>query len=158
MENLPEIIIDRIEANYYKIVRLSHSVPVSALLEPIFSNDNNWSVKDLLAHIAAWEWRCAGMLNLAQDSNMPFRGSRDVDALNEEIYQERKDWSWEEVETDFRTAHEMLLKAIWALPLERLYDPIVQKSIAEETWEHYEEHLSSLEYWHDQVVSQWQWR
>lgn len=156
MRPLPETIIDRIETSYYKILRLYRSVPVTALLEPLFSN--GWSVKDILAHIAAWEWRCAGMLSLAQDSNMPFQGTPDVDALNDEIYQERKDWSWEEVDSDFREAHETLLTAIRALPPERLSDPVVQKSIAEETWEHYEEHLSYLEYWHDQVVSQRQQR
>jgi hypothetical protein len=151
MEILSETMIDKIESGYNKILRLYQSIPVTNLLEPVFAN--GWSVKDMLAHIAAWEWRCAGILNAAQDSNMPFHGSPDVNALNEEFYKERAEWSWEEVDNDFREAHRTLLLAIRSLSTERLHDELVQKSIAEETWEHYEQHLPSLENWHKQMVT-----
>ena len=151
VENDHEALINRIEASYDNILRLYRSVPVTALLEPVFAN--GWSVKDLLAHIAAWEWRCAGMLTQALESNMPFHGSPDVDALNEEILQERKEWNWEDVNSDFREAHQALITAIRALPPERLDDEVVQKTIAEETWDHYEEHLPGLEFWHREVVT-----
>jgi hypothetical protein len=150
METPVETIIDRIEAPYTKIVRLYHDVTIEDLLVPALSN--GWSIKDTLAHFAAWDARCAALLSEGRDSNAPLKASPDVEALNDEFYKERRGWSWEEVETEFRSSHKALLEAIRALPPERLKDIIVQDSIAEETWQHYEEHLPDLEAWHARLT------
>ncbi len=141
---------EKIESSYARILRLYRSVPITTLIEPALSN--GWSVKDTLAHIAFWEWRCASLLNESHQTDAPLKAMPDVDALNRETYQERQEWSWGEVETDFRQAHEALLTAIQELPPDRLDDAIVQQTIAEETWEHYAEHLPDLERWHKQVT------
>ena len=78
---------------------------------------------------------------------MPLQAEPDVEALNREILEERKDWGWEEVEDDARSAHRALLRTIRELPPHRLADPIVQQSIAVETWKHYSEHLPDLQNW-----------
>jgi hypothetical protein len=145
-----EAIIEKIESSYGAIVRLYRSVPVTALIESTLPN--GWSVKDTLAHMAAWEWRCASLLNESHQTNALLKAIPDVDALNRESYQERQEWSWEEVETDFRQAHEALVAAIRALPNDRLEDAPVQQAIAENTWKHYAEHLPDLEKWHKQVA------
>ena len=150
MDTSSEAIVIKVEQSYHQILRLYQSMPVAELLTPAFVN--GWSVKDVLGHIAAWEWRCVGLLNQSHDTNMPLQAAPDVDALNEEIYQERKGWSWDDVAIDAHKAHQALLATIYTLPQARLADPILQKAIAEETWEHYEEHLSALEYWHKQVT------
>jgi hypothetical protein len=150
METTPEAVIEKIEHGYAQLVRLYRSVPVTALMESSLSN--GWSVKDTLAHIAAWEWRCASLLNAAHQTNVPLKAMPDVDALNREFYKERQEWSWAEVEEDFRYAHQALLTAIKDLPPKRFNEAIVQQTIAEETWEHYAEHLPALERWHKQVT------
>ena len=150
MEITSELIIKKIEESYTNILRLYRSVPVTTLIEPLLRN--GWSVKDTLAHIAAWEWRCASLLNVAHDTDAPLKAIPDVDALNREIYQERQEWSWTEVEIDFQQAHQAVLAAIRQLPPKRLADTIVQQTIAEETWEHYAEHLRDLQQWHAQVA------
>lgn len=149
MNSNPEAIIEKVENSYARIVRLYRSVPVTALIEPSMSN--GWSVKDILTHIAAWERRCASLLNQSHQTDLPLRAKPDVAALNRETYLERQEWSWEEVETDFRQAHQILLEAIRTLPTGRLKDKIIQQSIAEETWEHYAEHLPELEQWHKRI-------
>lgn len=151
METTREALFEKIEHSYTQLLRLYRSVPVTALIEPTLAN--GWSVKDTLAHIATWEWRCASLLNEAHDTDGPLKAIPDVEALNREFYQEHQEWSWEEVETDFRQAHEMMLAAIRKLPRERLNSAVVQRTIAEETWEHYAEHLPDLERWHKQVVT-----
>ena len=151
MKTSLEATIEQIENSYHKILRLYRSVPVTDLLEPTFAN--GWSVKDLLAHLAAWDWRCAGLLDQAHESDMPLMAMPDIDALNQEIYQERQEWGWEDVDNDFREAHQALLESIQALPPERLKDEIIQEAIAEETWQHYEEHLPQLQQWHKRVMS-----
>ncbi|MCK6629545.1 MAG: maleylpyruvate isomerase N-terminal domain-containing protein [Anaerolineae bacterium] len=149
METTPEALIEKIEQGYTQLVRLYRSVPVTALLEPTLAN--GWSVKDVLSHIAAWEWRCASLLNESHQSDLPLKAMPDVEALNREFFQERQGWSWAEVEDDFRQAHQAMLAAIRAMPPARLTSKIVQQSIAEETWEHYTEHLPDLERWHKQT-------
>jgi hypothetical protein len=144
-----EEILKKIEAGYDEIVRLYRSVPVTAVLEDNLSN--GWSVKDLLAHVAAWEWRCASLLEASHNTKALLKAQPDVDALNREIHEERKDWGWEEVEYDFRAAHRTLLAAIQQLPPKQLNDEFVQQTIAEETWEHYAEHLDELRRWRRRI-------
>lgn len=144
-----EEIIKKIEVGYNEIIRLYRSVPVTAVLED--SLPGGWSVKDVLAHIAAWEWRCASLLEASHDSKALLKAQPDVDALNREIHEERKEWGWEEVEYDFRSAHRTLLEAIRQLPPKQLEDEFVQQTIADETWEHYAEHLEDLQRWHRRI-------
>ena len=142
-------IFDKIEVGYNEIIRLYRSVPVTAVLEE--SLPNGWSVKDVLAHIAAWEWRCASLLDASHNTKALLKAQPDVDALNREIYEARKEWGWEEVEYDFRAAHQTLLEAIRQLPPRQLDDEFVQRTIADETWEHYDEHLGDLRRWRQRL-------
>jgi len=146
-----EALLDKIEEKYADLVRLYRSVPVTQLVEP--TQPNGWSVKDVIAHLAAWEWRCAALLEQSELSNAPFQAEPDVDALNQETFEERCNWGWEEVENDARAAHRALIKAIQQLPQERLNDPVVRNAIAAETWEHYAEHLVDLQVWHDKLIA-----
>ncbi len=149
-ETAVESIIEEIENSYADIVQLYRSVPVSAVIKT--GLPNGWSVKDVLAHIAAWEWRCASLLNASHDTNALLQAEPDVDALNDEAYRERKEWSWVKVEYDFRAAHQAVLTAIRHLPPERLNEGFIRESIAEETWQHYAQHLSDLQHWHKQAT------
>ena len=140
-----DAIIEKIEESYADIVRMIRNTPVAKIVEPSFPN--GWSVKDVIAHVAAWEWRCAFVLEEADASNAPLQAEPDVEALNLEILEERRDWGWEEVEDDARVAHRALLRTIRALPPARLSDPIVYQAIAVETWKHYNEHIPDLKRW-----------
>lgn len=151
METTAEAIIDKIESSYSGLVRLYRSVPVTKVEEA--GLQNGWSVKDVLAHIAAWDRRCANLLDESHHSDAPFEAEPDVDAMNHDFYEERKEWGWEEVENDFRDAHSALHEAIRRLPARRLNDSFIRESIAEETWEHYAEHLPELQQWHKKVIS-----
>ncbi len=142
-------LIEKIDQSYSQIVRLYCSVPIKALLEPSLAN--GWSVKDLLAHIAVWEWRCVALLEQSHETNMPLQAVPDVEALNEEIFQEHKEQDWEDVDNGFREAHRTLLNTIREFPSHRLNDPIVLQTIAEESWEHYQEHLPALKQWHQKI-------
>jgi hypothetical protein len=146
-----EAIINKIEKCFQDVWQLWGDVPEAVLVEPTLSN--GWSVKDSVAHLAAWDRRYAELLEVAHNTDVPLRTHPAVDALNLEIYQERLGWSWQEVELTFQEAHEALIGAIRALPPDRLASQFVQDSIAEETWEHYEQHIDELRKWRQQVVS-----
>lgn len=147
-----ELMIKRIQSKYERILHLYQGVPLAALWEPVMPDE--WSVKDTVAHLAAWVWRCAFLLGQSREINGLLRTTPDRAALNEEFYQERNSWDWTRVEIDFRRAHWTLFDTIRTLPADRLSDPIVQKTIARETWEHYDEHLPDLENWYTELMSQ----
>lgn len=145
-----EAIIEKIETSYADLVRLYRNMPVSKIIEPGLSN--GWSVKDLVAHLAAWEGRCASLLQESHTSDTPLQAEPDVAALNHETYYEHQALSWEEVQFDAHAAHRDLIKAIRDLPADRLDNEVVRRAIAAETWEHYAEHLPELEQWQKQVT------
>ncbi len=149
METIREALIEQIESNYADILRKYRGVPITHVVE--CSQPNGWSAKDILAHIGAWEWRCASLLDESHSSDAPLQAEPDVEALNDEFYQERKSWSWEDVEQDARAAHRSLLAALRQFPPERLNEDFVQQMIVAETWEHYAEHLADLKQWHEKV-------
>jgi uncharacterized damage-inducible protein DinB len=150
MEPIAEAIIKDIDSCFETISSLTADVSEEALSAPAMPN--GWSVKDTVAHIAAWDWRCAALLNESYDTNTPLKAHPDVDALNEEIYQERKHWRWAKVKRDFREANRALIEAIRSLPPERLQDDVIQQSISEETCEHYYQHIPDLKKWREEMV------
>jgi hypothetical protein len=141
-----ETIIKKIDKNYASFIRLYRSLPVTTLeLEAL---PNGWTVKDLLGHIAAWEWHCAESLNQARQSGGLPSVSIDFNELNRKIYEERKDWPWADIEVDFRAAHEAVIAAIRQFPTNRLDQEAVQHRITVDTWQHYADHVDELQAWH----------
>jgi hypothetical protein len=145
-ENTSAALVLKIEQTYAELVWLYRSIPIAETVAP--SLPNGWSIKDMVGHLSAWEWRCASLLDASHRSNTPLMAEPDVDALNHEIYQERAAWNWEQTEYDARQAHQTLLDAIHRLPTDRLNDPVVYNAIAQETWQHYSQHLAELRQWH----------
>ncbi len=152
LNHVAEVIIKKIESGCAEILSLCRGVPIAVLREPLLAN--GWSVKDAVAHIAAWVWRCAFLLKQARDTNGPLLAKPDVIALNTEFYQERQSWNWAKVKLDFRQAHFALFDVIRELPPQRLNHTLVQKTIARETWEHCAQHLADLGEWRRQVVGE----
>jgi len=150
MAGTAQTIIERIKRSQTRFVRVYKQIPRTAINQLTLPTGE--SAKDLLAKIAAWEWRCAELLTYAHDSNGPLLAKPDVQELNREIYNERKAWSWEEVELDFLSAHQQLLNSIKALPEDRLNDIKVQALIARNTWQAYDRHLPALQYYYQREL------
>ncbi|MCB0210804.1 MAG: ClbS/DfsB family four-helix bundle protein [Anaerolineae bacterium] len=145
MDTTTEITIERIKSGYTNILNLCRELHITSLESPSFCD--GWSIKDTIANISAWVWRCAILLDNAHHTNGPLAASPDVEGLNREFYLDRKDWSWHEVENDFRQSHQALLKAIRQLPPLRLTNPLAQEMVAQNTWQHYAQYLPKLEAW-----------
>lgn len=120
----------------------------------------NWSIKDMLAHIASWHHRLLAWLNAAIRNEEPTISGPDsveeMDALNAQFYQENKSRPLDEVLTDFRTTHRQIMDIIQAMSEEDLFnserfawtegEPLWQV-IAGDTYEHYQEHLKQIQEW-----------
>ncbi|RME82332.1 MAG: ClbS/DfsB family four-helix bundle protein [Caldilineae bacterium] len=137
-----EELLEKIETARREFDRLYQALPVHALEGPDLAN--GWSVKDLLGHIAAWEEYLIARLTGREKGPIT---DAEVDARNEATYRERKDWEWEEVETNARETFAELLAFLRTLPPERLDDPGVGQLIAVNTYEHYAEHRPMLARW-----------
>ncbi len=119
-----------------------------------------WSIKDILAHIASWQHRLLRWLNAAARNEEPdISGPNNVeemDALNAQFYQENKHLPLDEVLIDFRITHQQILSIAQAIPEEDLLNPNrfswtqgkpLWKSIAGDTYEHYQEHIEQIQEW-----------
>jgi hypothetical protein len=89
--------------------------------------DGGWSVKDHIAHIAAWERYLAALLTGADRwTEMGLTAAPsppDETAINEAIYERNKDLSLRQVYAGWDAAHQMVLRAVEAMSEEDLMQP-----------------------------------
>jgi hypothetical protein len=123
--------------------------------------ENNWSVKDILAHITDWEKRMVQWIEESlqgQTPEQPAPGMTwdDLDKLNEQTYLANKDRPLSAVLTEFDDSYQQSLKVVEALTEEELLDPNrfewrggkpLWYMIAANTWEHYQEHRETISNW-----------
>ena len=127
---------------------------------------NEWSIKDHLAHLMAYELGMAALLRreprwAAMQLDAKFaRDSESFDEINAVLYERHADRSAPEVLTDLRDAHQQLLQALTNLTDDDLlkpyaayqpHDPEANEQdpvlgwIIGNTYEHYAEHLPWME-------------
>jgi Mycothiol maleylpyruvate isomerase N-terminal domain len=102
-----------------------------------------WSVKDLLAHVAAWMAEAAKVLTQVHYGTY-LKRDLDVDAMNEEFYEANRDLPLPVVRAEAFSARNRMLSEMNAI------DPVTPE--AEDWFEesgprHYEEHLPRLREW-----------
>jgi uncharacterized damage-inducible protein DinB/predicted RNase H-like HicB family nuclease len=72
-----------------------------------------WTLKDMLGHIADWEWLgVEGLSDMATGRLAQVEHVEDVGAWNQAHAEARRDQPWEEVWTDFHAAHKALLEIL----------------------------------------------
>ncbi len=120
----------------------------------------NWSIKDILAHIAAWHHRLLTWLHAAIRNEEPTISGPDsveeMDALNLQFYEENKSRPLDEVLTDFRTTYLQITDIVQAMPEDNLTNPQrfswaqgrpLLLLVAGDTYEHYQEHIKQIQEW-----------
>ena len=117
----------------------------------------DWSVKDLLAHMTAWEAEAVRILARARagQSTQPAATSEaEMNALNAKLYKENKNRPLENVLADFHGVHKQLLRQVEALSDADLNRPIAWlgnqnlASIVEgDGYGHEAEHLAHILAW-----------
>ncbi len=120
----------------------------------------DWSIKDILAHISSWHHRLYQLLDAALYNQEPAISGPDniegLDALNAQFYHENKSLPLDEVLADFRNTYQHILSIVQAMPEEDLLNPHrfswtqgepLWKSIAGDTYEHYQEHILQIQQW-----------
>jgi hypothetical protein len=123
--------------------------------------ENNWSVKDILAHITDWEKRMVQWIEESLQGKTPEQPAPgmtwdDLDKLNERTYLANKDRPLSAIVTEFDDSYQRSLKVVEALTEEALLDPNrfewrggkpLWYMVAANTWEHYQEHREAISNW-----------
>ena len=122
-----------------------------------------WSIKDILAHIAAWERLATDRLHAAltgEPLKFPLiKGDADVDKFNAEVYAKNQGQPLPEVQHEYQAAHAVFMAQIESLEEDFLPKPLpfdwagkltAQVVISANTHWHYLEHAEAIEKWLDQ--------
>jgi hypothetical protein len=132
-------------------------LPQAALEQPGVVDD--WSVKDLLSHLTAWEAELVKMLAQARLGRRPaFLDLGNTDTLNQKWHQENKDRALDRVLADFHGARRQTLRQVERFSDRELGDPRLYRWldgkplsewIAAETYEHEAEHAQHIRRWRE---------
>ena len=154
-----EALLGRIEHTFDQVI-----TAIDALDEEAMGHEvgGGWTVKDTLAHIAAWEeillrFHLGGepfdqVIGLAGATYREIS----VDEVNAHLHENHRELSVEQVRRKLLDTHAALLDALADFPEGELYQPHPKLSqgeaaslcwidyIAANTYEHYEEHLEQI--------------
>ena len=152
-ENVQQL-VDTIQDHWAVWDSLVNRFPQDGLTQPGLAG--NWSLKDIIAHITWHEKEMVGLITAhalvgSELWNLP------TDERNAAIYEEVKDQPLEQVMEESEQAHQQLLDALPTLSDEDLTDPSGFPNmppdwqpgmlIAQNTYEHYEDHMRDVERW-----------
>lgn len=118
-----------------------------------------WSVKDILAHIIAWEKvlldRMNGVLTGQPLKYPPIMNNKDVDLFNEQVFLENRARPLAEVQVEFRATYAELMAELEALGEAFLNNPVpwdwasddllLWHIVIANTVDHYQEHRMEIE-------------
>lgn len=118
--------------------------------------DGEWSVKDVLAHLSAWErrmltWTASLLRGHSPDAPEP----QDVERINAEIQAEVRDKSLAEVLEEFRESYRAVLALVEGLTEAQLQTEYrdawprgpLWLGVAANTSDHYQQHRQDIEQW-----------
>ena len=140
--------IDLEFARWSEITALINMLTADERTAPGYFRDPGWSVKDLVAHLAAWLDEAATQLtNIAARSYEPH--DVDINARNADVLAETKHESWETLWSHATEARAYMLEHWFAL---RVPTDAANWWVRKAGAEHYGEHLPRLRTWVGELV------
>ncbi|MEO8457086.1 MAG: maleylpyruvate isomerase N-terminal domain-containing protein [Chloroflexota bacterium] len=145
--------IAKLERSWTALRSIIESVPESELTAGGVVED--WSIKDIMGHVAFWDARAAATLRASaagRPSDIPKGdGPNWVDDWNNREYLARKDKSYTDVRGEWITSHEEARNALAEIPEPALDTKFgkfkVISLFAGDTYTHYDEHAAQVKAW-----------
>jgi hypothetical protein len=148
-------LLSRIRSAYNHLENALSLVPPSRLT--VTGVTQEWSVKDLTAHIHYWQDFLFSQIQAVLDNTVvmqqPLESQADTDRINRQVVLASRDKPWAVVHLEFQQSTQRVLEIIESLSDVDLFtrgrflaidhEPL-WVSIASETYEHYEEHLEHI--------------
>jgi hypothetical protein len=136
--------VERVEASWARLMEAISGLPEAQMAEPGVVGD--WSVNDILAHVAYWEGRAIGTIERSLSGEPePEVAAETVDSINAGVYLERADWTTEQTLAELHGTHERFMAAL------RQHPTIDPDLIEGDAWEHYDEHTVDIRAWRERV-------
>lgn len=136
--------VTRVEASWSGLMDAINGFPEERMGEPGVAGD--WSVKDVLGHVAYWEGRAIGAVERALNGEPEPEASGDsADTINDGVYQERSGWTVAQALDELHGTHERFMAAL------RQHPDIDPNIIEGDTFEHYDEHAADISAWRERV-------
>jgi hypothetical protein len=104
-----------------------------------------WTVKDILAHVAWWERHLLRMLRAGYDE----LEAEPADRTNAEVFAANRDRPLAEVLAEFHAAHVELLAELAGWPEDELARDEIYEAIGWDTFRHYPDHTATIQAWRD---------
>ncbi len=162
-------LLDLMRAEYAFANRTLALVPENLIDTPGVQGD--WSVKDMIAHLTAWQRRTLNWIHAARRSEgIPGKhpiepetgfGWDEKDAINAQDYERDKNRPLPEVLAEFKTTYEQLYTIAEASSDDELFgrdgvsrffrDPLFNY-VAGNTYLHYDEHIPAIRLWLREVA------
>jgi uncharacterized protein (TIGR03083 family) len=147
-------LVDRIVRGRLEFLRAVVALPDDAWETPNVVGE--WSVKDLLAHLIAHEQRALDELNTARRGEKYTFPSGDNDTFNARAVTQYKKRTSEQVRAAWLASTNRIIAAVQELsdadfepesPVCALLEDTIDGALANNTYEHYAEHLPEVQEW-----------
>lgn len=154
-----EKLIEEIRVERQRLEKALEKISAQLMVTPGVMDD--WTVKDLLAHITVWEKRMVRWLEQTVRDEVPEMlppGMTwdDIDQWNEQTYQKHLNRDLDEVLAEFELSYPQALNAVQGISEEELIDPdryawrdghpLCEMVAANTSW-HYKEHEVAITTW-----------
>lgn len=118
-------LLDSIHASREKLENKYATLTPGQMIWPGSMDD--WSVKDILAHLVDWEQRCinwykAGLRGEVPETPAPGMTWRDLAKINQIGYENHKDESLEEVMEHFKASYQEILDLIDGMAEQEIFE------------------------------------
>ena len=153
-------VLDTLEDSREQFLNAIEGLSDEAMQEPGVVGD--WSVKDILSHLVAWEAELIKLLWQVEQGETPTTvhfSDQSVDALNASWYELTHNRPLERVLADFEAVRKQTVKRVDALDDEELQDPqkyawlqghALDTWIANDSFGHETEHAGQIQAWRAQ--------
>jgi Protein of unknown function (DUF1706) len=125
------------------------------LAEPGVTND--WSVKDILAHVTTWEGEALKHLPVILAGGRPPRYARygGIDAFNAKMTEEKRGLSLSEVLRQLEDTHGHLIDFVRRTPEAQFTrDTRFRRRLRLDTYSHYPQHAAAIRAWREQRLGE----
>jgi hypothetical protein len=135
------------EIAFERLLTPTRGLRPALLEEPM--RPGGWSLKDLAAHLAAWNSLCIRALEeINQGRSFDWTPYNDFDAHNRAAVERRHAQPLKHVLSELRITHSTLMEAVRRVPDDRLYDHgAIPVWLGEIVLDHYAHHTPSVEAW-----------
>jgi hypothetical protein len=144
-------LLQRLDAAWAMFTTSYAGLPDAQLLQPGVVED--WSVKDVLAHVTTWEQEALTHLPLILAGGRPprYAAQGGIDAFNARMAEQKRDLSLADVRRQLDDTHRRLVAFLQGVPADQLTgDTRARRRLRLDTYGHYPLHTAAIRAWREQ--------